>query len=142
MEQLALVPLFRETVKLYCGRGNPLFELADPAADLVHAQRLVQPSVADEPAFAESLLAFAPGARADTLDARVLLILSGAFVGFLPPHYARAWVERDELREIASRHFGGENTFHLLTRAGAVQGAAAVALRAMILDAFAVTPSD
>jgi DNA-binding transcriptional LysR family regulator len=123
-------------VLLYCGRGNALFDVADPAPDMVRAQRLVQPSVADEPAFAESLLAFAPGARADTLDARVLLILSGAFVGFLPPHYARAWVDRGELRELLPRLFRSENTFFMVTRGGAAPGAAAAALRATILEAF------
>lgn len=136
MEQLALTPLFRETVLLYCGRGNPLFDVPDPAPEIVRGQRLVQPSVADEPAFADSLLAFAPGARADTLDARILLILSGAFVGFLPPHYARPWVDRDELRELLPDTFRSENTFFMLTRSGAAPGAAAQALRAMILEAF------
>lgn len=139
MERLALVPLFRESVKLYCGRGSPLFDLPDATPDLVRAHRLVQPSVADEPGFADSLLAFAPGARADTLDARVLLILSGAFVGFLPPHYARAWVDRGELREILPQVFGSENTFHMLTRSGATLGDAAIALRAAILEAFEPT---
>jgi DNA-binding transcriptional LysR family regulator len=136
MEQLALVPLFRETLLLYCGRANPLFDAPDPVADSVRAQRLVQPSVADDPSFAESLLAFAPGARADTLDARVLLILSGAFVGFLPPHYARAWADRGELRELLPDTFRGDNTFFMVARSGATLGAAAAALRTTILEAF------
>ena len=142
MEQLALVPLFRESVLLYCGRGNPLFDLPDITPALVRAQRLVQPSVIDEPGFADTLLTFAPGARADTLDARVLLVLSGAFVGFLPPHYARAWVDRDELRELLPQTFRSENTFHMLTRSGTTLGAAADALRTMVMDAFEAAPSS
>lgn len=138
MDTLDLWPLFRERVELYCGRDNALFALPVSAVtvELAHQQRLVQPSVTDDPAFAASLAAFAPGARADTLDARVLLILSGAFVGFLPPHYAAAWVARGELRAILPDMFFGENTFHVLTRGAAHLGAAAEALRAGILQAF------
>ncbi|HTR15941.1 MAG TPA: LysR family transcriptional regulator [Acetobacteraceae bacterium] len=136
MEALAMRPLFRETLLLYCGRGNPLFDQAEIPPEQARAQPLVQPSVTDEPDFAASLATFTPGARADTLDARVLLILSGAFIGFLPPHYARAWVERGALREVLPHVFRAENTFHMLTRRGIPLGAAADVLRTSVLEAF------
>lgn len=139
MEQLTLHPLFAEEVRLYCGRANTLFALDEAAltAELVRAQKLVRPSAADQPSFLAALEAFAPGPRADTLDARVLLILSGAFVGFLPPHYAAAWIARGELREILPAVFRGENMFHMLTRGGVRLGAAAAAFHETILAEFA-----
>ncbi len=137
MEALALTPLFRETLLLYCGRGNRLFDMAEITTADAEAQKLVLPSVTDAAEFTAALAAFAPGARADTLDARVLLILSGAFIGFLPPHYAAAWVARGALREVLPHVFRSDNMFHLLERRGTTPGAATAALRAMILEAFA-----
>lgn len=159
LAELETVPLFREELLIYCGRGHPLFAAAaaaaatgatggtvaatvaldgDPALapDAVRAHALVKPSVTDDPAFAAMVDGFPLTASASNLDARVLLVLSGAFLGFLPPHYAEAWVARGELAAVRPDLFRAENAFQLITRRAAPHSAAARALRREMLAAF------
>ncbi len=137
LAELETVPLFREELQVYCGRGHPLFSAdADVAPDAVRAHALVKPSVTDDPAVAAMIDGFPLRASASNLDARVLLVLSGAFLGFLPPHYAEAWVARGELAAVRPDLFRAENAFQLITRRAAPHGAAARALRQEMLAAF------
>lgn len=133
-------PLFREALRLYCGRAHPLWSGKDstsltPAEVCAHA--LVRPSVMDDPAFARSVAAFAPGAEASAVDARILLVLSGAYLAFLPEPYARPWEASGAIRAVLPAHFHGENTFHLLWHSDAERSAAATRLREIMLAAFA-----
>jgi DNA-binding transcriptional LysR family regulator len=137
LAELETVPLFREELVLYCGRGHRLFEgAADVAPEVVRTHALVKPSVTDDPAFAAMIDGFPLTASASNLDARVLLVLSGAFLGFLPPHYAGAWAARGELAAVRPDLFRAENVFQLITRRAAPHPAAARALRQEMLAAF------
>lgn len=131
--------LFDEEMRLYCGAGHPLFGIAAPTPAAVQGHPLVRPSATDDPAFARTVAAFAPGAQADAVDARILLVLSGAYLAFLPVEYARPWHARGELRQLPGDQFRGGNTFHLLSRPA--HSAAAAALRVIMLAAFGRTPS-
>lgn len=98
--------LFGETMYLYCGAGHPLFHLKRDTLDwpalrarkdfaglgyhspnmaLAHGQRLKRQATAFEQ------------------EAMATLILSGRFVGFLPDHYAAAFVQRGQMRAVAPR---------------------------------------
>jgi DNA-binding transcriptional LysR family regulator len=137
LAELETVPLFREELVLYCGRGHPLFgAAADSPADAVRAHALVKPSVTDDPTFAAMVDGFPLRASASNLDARVLLVLSGAFLGFLPPHYAGTWTARGELVAVRPDLFRTENAFQLITRRAAPPAAATRALRRQMLSAF------
>lgn len=138
---LDAVSLFEEELCLYAGRGHPLFatagDAAEPvAAEIVRRHALVRPSVTDDPDFAAMVDGFPLRASASNLDARVLLVLSGAFLGFLPPHYAGAWVARGELAAVRPDLFSTRNLFQLVTRRTAPPSAAARALRGDLLAAF------
>jgi DNA-binding transcriptional LysR family regulator len=139
---LEMIPLFREELRLYCGRGHPLFAAAarDPA--LVRQHPLVPPGVIEDPAFAQVLAGFPPAVvRAGTLDTRVILVLSGACLGFLPPHYAARWVAAGDLEAIMPDAFRTENTFHVLIKKSARPGAAArELLRVLLADFDTVKP--
>ncbi len=135
--ELDTVPLFFEELLLYCGRDHPLFSLAAEAApDAVRVHALVKPSVTDDAVFAAMIAGFPLRAMASNLDARVLLVLSGAFLGFLPPHYAGAWVVRGDLAAVRPDIFRTENEFRLLTRKSARRSAAARELQREMLAAF------
>ena len=136
LAELETVPLFREELVLYCGRDHPLFALADAPADLVRTHALVKPAVTDDPVFAAMVDGFPLRASASNLDARVLLVLSGAYLGFLPPHYAGAWVARGELAAVRPDLFRTENEFRLIARRAAPHAAAARALRRDMQAAF------
>lgn len=137
LAELETVPLFREELVLYCGSGHPLFSDAAAApADTVRAHALVKPSVTDDPVFAAMVDGFPLRASASNLDARVLLVLSGAYLGFLPPHYAQAWADRGELAAVRPDLFRAENAFQLVSRRPAPPSAAARALQHLMLEAF------
>jgi DNA-binding transcriptional LysR family regulator len=135
--ELDAVPLFREELLLYCGRDHPLFAAATEAApEAVRVHALVKPSVTDDAVFAALIAGFPLKATASNLDARVLLVLSGAFLGFLPPHYAGAWVARGELAAVRPDIFRTENEFRLLTRKSARRSAAGRELQREMLVAL------
>ncbi|TIV75123.1 MAG: hypothetical protein E5V79_01840, partial [Mesorhizobium sp.] len=39
-------------------------------------------------------------ATINNMEAMLVMLLSGGYVGFLPEHYARYWVERSELKPV------------------------------------------
>jgi len=104
-DSLAYDALFNETMYLYAGRGHPWFDdstarhgWADlrrqdlaalgyhsPNMALAHERRLER------------------AATASDQEAVATLVLSGAYVGFLPDHYAQAFVEAGRMRAVAPR---------------------------------------
>jgi LysR family transcriptional regulator, transcriptional activator for bauABCD operon len=138
MAALKSIPLFSEEARLYCGRDHPLFEasIGRVTEKQLAEYRIVGPSASDDPGFALSRAAWLSGVSAEALDARVLLALCGAMLAFLPPHYARRWVEEGRLRPIGGEAFTTTNIFHMFFKKAAQLGAAASHLRRIILDAF------
>lgn len=57
-------------------------------------------------------------ATVDNVEAQAILILSGAYVGFLPNHYAARWVETGDMRRISAERLGGQWPFCAITRRG------------------------
>jgi LysR family transcriptional regulator, transcriptional activator for bauABCD operon len=103
-ESLDYLDLFGETMQLYAGLSHPWFDAADdalrdwaalqqqnlaalgyhsPNMALTHARRLER------------------AATASDQEAVATLILSGAYVGFLPDHYAKVFVESGQMRAVA-----------------------------------------
>jgi LysR family transcriptional regulator, transcriptional activator for bauABCD operon len=52
------------------------------------------------------------------MEAQLVLVLSGTFIGYLPAHYAQAWVEKGELRALRDEHYGYKSAFYLVTQRG------------------------
>ncbi|QDL91703.1 LysR family transcriptional regulator [Paroceanicella profunda] len=143
VESLDTIPLFRETLLLYCGPGHPLFgRAAEAGLEEVQSHRLIWPSVRDDPAFDEVLSRFPPGARSDNLDGRALLLLSGGDLGFLPPDFAAPWVARGALRAVRPDAIFTENTFRLVTRRSGERSTAAEAMMTELLGAFRAADRD
>lgn len=139
LDALDTIALFEETLLLYCGRDHPLAAGAgevDPAQ--VRGHRLILPSVADDPLFDAMVREFPTGARSANLDGRLLLLLSGGDLGFLPPQYADPWVRRGELRAVRPDRFRTVNTFYLVTRKTGYRSTACEALLTRLLTGFRV----
>lgn len=139
---LSMIPLFREELRLYCGRGHPLFAVdkAELNQDLVMRHPLIEPSVTDDGNFASLLDRFNTAGQANSLDSRVMLVLSGLYLGFLPPHYADQWVAREELRVLEIDGLTTINTFFALIKKSVRQTAAAQRLLQTILAEFKASP--
>lgn len=119
MEGLQVREFETELHTVYCGRSHPLFEAGvdELSVDAITAH----PFVVRPYANMRELNSF-PGARvgahASNMEAQVMLILSGQFIGCLPRHYADIWVARGELRALLPEHAVIESPFCLVTRAG------------------------
>lgn len=96
------IALFDEEVGLYCGRGHPLFDVPDGAglgAEIARHRTIAitTPSSSEIKAMLNMLDI---RASATTDVSRVLLVLSGCFLGFIPAGLARHWVARGRLRRL------------------------------------------
>ncbi|WP_151750521.1 LysR family transcriptional regulator [Acinetobacter sp. TUM15131] len=86
--------LYSENSLLYCGKNHPLFQhLGDiHTADLKKWQAVL-PNYATTAEAAKLHQLLDCSATASDREGIAFLILTGKFLGFLPDHYARKWVE-------------------------------------------------
>jgi DNA-binding transcriptional LysR family regulator len=94
-------PLFREPHRLYCGKTHALFAKSDGTIDRPQIQQ-ARLSVRAYRHMDDLYRIGHPRAAASVLqmEAQVMLILSGHFIGFLPCHIAEQWVASGEMRAI------------------------------------------
>lgn len=111
--------LFMEEQTLLCGRGHPLFA-SNP--DQISRADVIAADYADrgymEGAKTAKPLELAAKATAYHMEALALLVLSGAYIAYLPTHYAAAWVERGQMRPLMARELTYHSLFELITRRG------------------------
>jgi LysR family transcriptional regulator, transcriptional activator for bauABCD operon len=117
--ELVYVPLFEERQSLYCSARHPL---AHWAGNDVPASALAEHAfVARGYLHSEDLRRIGHrGAEAtvETMEAQLILILSGEFIGYLPAHYADPWAEIGELRCLNEHAFSyGSPFFAVRTQA-------------------------
>ena len=91
---------------LYCGRRHPLFAVPDSTIDKA-AIDTARFSVRSYRHFDDLYLVGHPRASASVvhMEAQLMLILSGNFIGFLPCHFADPWVAKGEMRAIRPRAY-------------------------------------
>lgn len=108
--------LYQEAHHFYCGKQHPLFEVADRITldDLynytVSSRAYLQQT--DLSIFSRKNLA----ATVSNMEAQALLINSGCFMGFLPSHYAKQWVDRGEMRALIPLELNWQSGFQLAVR--------------------------
>ncbi|WP_321795020.1 LysR family transcriptional regulator [Caballeronia sp. J97] len=112
-------PLYREEQGLYCASTHPLHERAHGRVpvSLLSKERLAARAYLGSH---ELRLLRIPQAAAivDNVEGRAMLILSGNYIGFLPPHYAQPWVHSGLLTRIDAAHYVTHLDFHIITRKG------------------------
>jgi DNA-binding transcriptional LysR family regulator len=103
---LDYIDLYEESQSFYCGRGHPLFDVPDAGIGIETVR--THPIVGRNYWGQRDLKVFAiggPSAVVSDMEAEARLVLSGAYLGWLPDHYARGWVEAGLLRPIRSDLF-------------------------------------
>lgn len=111
-------PVYEEICHLYCSKDHPLFEMSDEKinqqelSDYDYVGRQYVESM-DKQKLAETLKAVT---TAFDTEAIALLILSGSYIGFLPNHYAAAWLNKKSLRKISPNKFHYKTNFYFVTR--------------------------
>lgn len=106
-------PVFSEVQKLYCAEGHPLFNSLD--ADLTNALLENQSFAGRTYMLNETICGvnFTWAAATPHMEGTLLLLLSGAYIGFLPDHYADEWVRAGRLRLLAPDRMTFEDVFHI-----------------------------
>lgn len=117
--------LFREEQNLYCAPEHPFFERrdAEPELDEICAADYVGRGYMAESRRPHGLV-FGHSTSAYTMEAIATLVFSGTFIGYLPTHYAAAWVAEGRLRAIRPAQLAYFSEFHCVTRQGAESGGA------------------
>lgn len=106
-------PVFSEVQKLYCAEGHPLF--ACPDAELTD-EVLAAQSFAGRTYMPNETICgvnFTWSAATPHMEGTLLLLLSGAYIGFLPDHYAEEWVRTNRLRVLSPERMRFEDMFHI-----------------------------
>lgn len=114
---IAYVPLHREPQALYCGRGHPLF--ARPSREIDHAAiEEARFCVRGYRHFDDLYRVNHPRASAVIvqMEAQVMMILSGGFIGYLPRHIGEDWVARGQMRVIRPESYGFDSAHFVATR--------------------------
>lgn len=116
---LSLKPLFKEIHRVYCGQGHDLFSrtVKKITPEVVRGSAVVIRGYHDQFDHAHFKGAW-PAAMVRNLEAMVVLLLSGAYIGFLPIHVARPWVAAGLLRPIGGDDSTYVSEHMLITRKG------------------------
>ncbi len=111
---LSYVDLYEERQRFYCGAGHPLFGVPDAEVGIEAVRR--HPIVGRTYWGQRDLKIFAvggPKAVVNDMESEARLILSGAYLGYLPEHYARGWVAEGRLRALRPDLFDYTAPFQL-----------------------------
>ncbi len=96
------LPLFSEHGYLYCSSNHLLFDVDDKklTVEILNQQRFAQHAYSESEILNEHDIGFSPAASGQFTEGIAMLILTGNFIGFLPEHYARSWVEAGRMRAL------------------------------------------
>ena len=98
-------PLFHHQSLLYCARSHTLADDKPVSEELLTLQELAAPSHAVLSGAAHLYRLFPRKSTANHMAARLAMILSGQFVGFLPEYLAERYVQRGELVALHPERF-------------------------------------
>ncbi|GAA4402054.1 LysR family transcriptional regulator [Tsukamurella soli] len=114
---LATLPLYQEQHWLYCSSAHPLYDRRRPSPDVIAQQRMVTRGYWTERELARHGFG-QKAATVDNMEAQLMLILSGGFIGYLPEHYADRWVDDGRLKPLLPASFGYQAPFSVIHRRG------------------------
>jgi DNA-binding transcriptional LysR family regulator len=113
---LSYVPLSAERQSLYCAKGHPLFDKNDQWAERHLSRHAIVARGYLHSRDLKRLGHRQADATVEMMEAQLILILSGGFIGYLPAHYAAAWVARGELRCLCDATLSYDSTFYAVSQ--------------------------
>lgn len=136
-DSLAYDTLFDETMLLYCGANHPLFVADDTAMDwdALTAHRFTGLGYHSPNMEISQQMRLARQATAFDQEAIATLILSGRFLGFLPDHYAAAFVDKQQMRALRPALFRYACQFLAIVRRSPEPSRAARVFQSCLLQA-------
>ncbi|MCG3099855.1 LysR family transcriptional regulator [Enterobacter sp. DRP3] len=122
---LSYTHIYDEPDGLYCSCYHPLFNnlpCGEALIETIRDSQIVARSFLQQRDL-QLLKSGSAAATVDNVEAQAILILTGAYIGFLPTHYARQWVDSGQMRQIVPEQFGSKWPFSLITRRTTTQPA-------------------
>ena len=112
--------LYNERSLLYCAVGHPLFYVDDRELedDRLNAQEAIAPTFRLPPEAQAHYQALNCTASASDREGLAFLLLTGRYIGYLPDHYASAWVQQGRLRALKADSRSYEVSLAAVTRKG------------------------
>lgn len=117
---LEYLALYQEALGFYCGRRHPLFGCKAEGKELleeISESRIVARGFMQQYDL-EHLGVSKAAATVDNIEALAILIISGAYLGFLPMHFAAQWVKTGDMQQLAPLSLQLMSPFDVITRRG------------------------
>ncbi|WP_225776103.1 LysR family transcriptional regulator [Pseudomonas sp. Marseille-Q5115] len=113
-------PLYSERSSLYCAVGHPLFYADDTTLDddRLNSQEAIAPTFRLPGEIQAHYQVLNCSASASDREGMAFLILTGRYIGYLPDHYAEAWVQQGRLRALKARQRFYDLSLSWVTRKG------------------------
>ncbi|RVU32242.1 LysR family transcriptional regulator [Neptunomonas marina] len=102
LDGLEYYHLYSDVCRLYCGRGNPLFDLPESEItdEVINQFTAILPGLKPHEEASAQLSSMSFKGTAYFYETRLAMILSGKFIAFLPENYAKLYVEEGQLRQV------------------------------------------
>ncbi|MCU1719402.1 LysR family transcriptional regulator [Pseudomonas sp. 5P_3.1_Bac2] len=112
--------LYDERSLLYCAVGHPLFYADDQQLDdqRLNDQDAIAPTFRLPPEALSHYQALNCTASASDREGMAFLILTGRYIGYLPDHYAKPWVQEGRLRALKTQSRFYDISLASVTRKG------------------------
>jgi DNA-binding transcriptional LysR family regulator len=121
IEGIKYTYLYDQWQMLYCGENHPFFAEPD---DKLSNERLSQQRVVSRDFWAaieaERFLLKRADATINNIEAKLHLILTGSYIGFMPAFYAKPWVDAGRLRAVRPRDFSWTTSYYVMMKRGTV----------------------
>ena len=139
-DTLEYTPLFEEVMLLYCGQAHPLYGATQQPLDWdgLRAYQFAGLGYHSPNMEISQQVRLTRKATGFDQEAIATLILSGAFLGFLPDHYAESFVRGGQMRAIDPAVFRYDCEFFAITRRSPLIARAARAFQDCLEQAIAI----
>lgn len=116
---LNYLPLYDETSYLYCSNEHPLFQATKISIDDLADWDAVVPAYAQSADIKRHYQSLRGTATATDREGVAFLLLTGAYIGFLPEHFAARWVKEKRMRAIHPETMNYVTPYAAISRKGA-----------------------
>lgn len=106
-DDFQVIPLYDEVSELYCSNRHPFFAMSDESVDekCLSEAEFVEHAYAVHAGKSTLMSQREVTAVATQVEAVAIMIKTGRYLGYLPVHWARSYVERGEMRSIKRQKF-------------------------------------
>lgn len=126
-------PLHHEQHWLFCSDRHPLYH-----GKYLTEQQITQEKIVRRGYWSHNELAkhgFKDSfASVESMEAQLILILTGQYIGYLPEHFAQAWVDAKRLKVLLPAIFGYRAPFSVITRRGRIHESIIQKFRQLIIQ--------